>query len=86
MGNNRKFKTVIVSLIKAYRFAISLLLGNCCRFEPSCSVYAIEAIQVHGCLTGIRLALGRLLRCHPWHAGGEDPVPLKTNSSIIEVK
>lgn len=68
-------KTGLIALIKAYRFAISLLLGHCCRFEPTCSTYAMEAIERHGSLRGCRLALGRLLRCHPWRPGGLDPVP-----------
>lgn len=62
-------------MIRGYRFAFSLLLGHCCRFEPSCSCYAIEAIEIYGCLKGCHLAFWRLLRCHPWHPGGIDPVP-----------
>ncbi len=69
------FQACLISLIRCYRFAISLLLGHCCRFEPSCSAYAIEAIKSRGCLKGCYLAVRRVLRCHPWHPGGCDPVP-----------
>lgn len=58
-----------------YRWFIRPVLGNHCRFYPSCSQYALEAIDKHGCAKGSWLALRRLLRCHPWHAGGVDPVP-----------
>jgi putative membrane protein insertion efficiency factor len=61
--------------IRAYRVAVSPLLGPCCRFDPPCSVYCIEAIQAHGCLRGLWLGLRRLCRCHPMHPGGLDPVP-----------
>jgi putative membrane protein insertion efficiency factor len=62
-------------LIRAYQLALSPLLGPRCRFYPSCSQYALEAVRAHGSLHGSWLALRRLLRCHPWHAGGYDPVP-----------
>lgn len=65
----------LIANIRVYRFAISALLGPCCRFEPSCSAYAMEAIQKHGCVKGGCLGLRRILRCHPWHPGGIDPVP-----------
>ena len=68
----RKF---LVYLIRAYRYLVSPLLGNNCRFYPSCSCYAEDAVARHGVLRGGWLALRRLLRCHPWHAGGCDPVP-----------
>lgn len=61
--------------IRAYRYAISPLMASHCRHYPTCSAYAIEAIEVHGSLQGLYLALKRLLRCHPWAAGGYDPVP-----------
>ncbi len=64
-----------VALIRLYRYAISPLLGRSCRFEPSCSEYAIEALQRHGLVGGIWLAMRRVARCHPWHPGGYDPVP-----------
>jgi uncharacterized protein len=62
-------------LLRAYRYAISPLLGPACRFYPSCSEYAQEAIGRYGVLRGSWLAIRRLLRCHPWHCGGHDPVP-----------
>lgn len=68
-------KAALIAVIRVYRFAISSLLGHCCRFEPSCSAYAIEAINLYGCIKGCYLALRRVLRCHPWHQGGFDPVP-----------
>ncbi|WP_123399449.1 membrane protein insertion efficiency factor YidD [Inmirania thermothiophila] len=61
--------------LRAYRYAVSPLLGPRCRFEPSCSAYAIEALERHGPARGAWLALRRLLRCHPFHPGGYDPVP-----------
>lgn len=65
----------LIVLIKFYRYAISPLLGPACRFHPSCSEYAIEALQRHGFVAGIWLATRRVARCHPWHPGGFDPVP-----------
>ena len=66
---------LVISLIKGYQYLISPWLGRHCRFHPSCSEYSRQAIEMHGLYTGIRLTLFRLLRCHPWHAGGVDPVP-----------
>jgi putative membrane protein insertion efficiency factor len=68
-------RTLLISLIRAYQYLISPLLGHHCRFEPSCSRYAAEAIRTHGALRGVWLGLRRLSRCHPWHPGGFDPVP-----------
>lgn len=68
-------KTVLLALLRGYRLAISPLLGSRCRFFPSCSEYAIESLGRYGALKGSWLALRRVLRCHPWHAGGYDPVP-----------
>lgn len=62
-------------LIRIYRLGISPMLGPTCRFYPSCSCYAEEAIERHGALRGSYLTARRLLRCHPWHPGGYDPVP-----------
>lgn len=61
--------------IRFYRYAISPLMAPHCRFHPSCSCYAEEALRRHGALAGLWLAGRRLLRCHPWAAGGLDPVP-----------
>lgn len=66
---------VLVALIQAYRYALSPMLGRHCRFYPSCSEYAVEALQRHGALRGGWLAARSLARCHPWHPGGFDPVP-----------
>jgi uncharacterized protein len=64
-----------VLLIRIYQYTVSPLLGPRCRFYPSCSQYALEAVQQHGALKGAWLALVRLLRCQPFHPGGFDPVP-----------
>ena len=66
---------VLVALLRAYRFAISPLYGEVCRYYPSCSAYALEAVTAHGSLRGSWLAVRRIARCHPWAAGGLDPVP-----------
>jgi uncharacterized protein len=63
-------------LLTGYRKFVSPLLAPRCRFYPSCSAYALEAVQVHGALRGSWLAARRLSRCHPFHAGGLDPVPV----------
>jgi putative membrane protein insertion efficiency factor len=68
-------ENLLILLITAYRFTISPLLGPACRFEPSCSCFASEAISRHGPLRGGWLAVRRVLRCHPLHPGGLDPVP-----------
>jgi putative membrane protein insertion efficiency factor len=68
-------REVVILLIGAYRVAISPFLGPACRFEPSCSCFAIEAVSKHGALRGSWLAMRRVLRCHPLHPGGLDPVP-----------
>ncbi|MCW2753838.1 MAG: yidD [Marmoricola sp.] len=70
---------VLIGLLKAYRFAISPLYGQVCRYHPTCSAYALEAVTVHGSIKGTWLAVRRVGRCHPWAAGGYDPVPAKTS-------
>ena len=73
--------------IQFYRYAISPLMANHCRFYPSCSFYALEALEIHGLLRGSWLTVRRLGRCHPWNAGGFDPVPdapSPRSSSIAE--
>lgn len=66
---------LLVGLIAFYRYVFSPLLGPTCRFHPSCSCYAQEAVTKHGALRGLWLSLARIARCHPWHPGGYDPVP-----------
>jgi len=68
-------------LIRSYQLLISPLLGTNCRYLPSCSDYASEAIAVHGALRGTWLAAGRLLRCNPWGGSGYDPVPPHRHSA-----
>ncbi|MDR2128743.1 MAG: membrane protein insertion efficiency factor YidD [Burkholderiaceae bacterium] len=68
-------RRLLIALVKAYRLLLSPWLGGACRFEPTCSAYAIEALQRHGAAWGSYLAARRLLRCHPGCAGGCDPVP-----------
>jgi len=72
---NKCFQTVFIGLIKAYQYTLSPLLGPACRFYPSCSEYAYQAIVRHGPVKGLLLAVKRILRCHPFHPGGVDPVP-----------
>ncbi len=67
----------LVALIQLYRWTISPLFASHCRFYPSCSAYALEAIRVHGALRGGGMAAARIARCHPWHEGGVDYVPEK---------
>lgn len=66
---------VLLALLAAYRYLLSPMLGRNCRFFPSCSEYATDALERHGALRGSWLALRRVARCHPWHPGGYDPVP-----------
>ncbi len=65
----------MIGLVKLYRLLLSPWLGSSCRFEPSCSVYAIGALETHGAARGGCLVARRLMRCHPWCDGGHDPVP-----------
>lgn len=66
---------LLVWLVKGYQYLLSPLLGSNCRFSPSCSHYACQALHKYGAVHGGWLAIRRLLRCHPWHAGGHDPLP-----------
>ena len=75
-------RELLILPIKLYQWAISPLIGPHCRFYPSCSQYAAEAILKHGVLRGSWLAIARLARCHPWHPGGVDLVPQRTSRSV----
>jgi putative membrane protein insertion efficiency factor len=68
-------RRLLAAPIRAYRFFFSPWLGSACRFEPTCSRYALEALDTHGACAGTYLAAKRVLRCHPWCHGGFDPVP-----------
>jgi putative membrane protein insertion efficiency factor len=68
-------RTILVLFVRAYQVSLSPMLPASCRYYPSCSTYAIEALQKHGALRGSWLAARRIARCHPFHAGGYDPVP-----------
>ncbi len=74
-------KYVLIALLRVYRTFISPLYGQVCRYHPSCSAYALEAVTVHGSVRGSWLAVRRLARCHPWAAGGFDPVPAAAERS-----
>jgi putative membrane protein insertion efficiency factor len=66
---------LLAGAVRAYQLTLRGVIGAQCRFEPSCSHYAIEALHLHGALRGSGLAARRVLRCNPWHPGGYDPVP-----------
>lgn len=72
---SRAPRLLAIGLIRCYQWTISPFLGPCCRFQPSCSHYALEAISRFGLLRGGWLGMRRIARCHPWHPGGLDPVP-----------
>ena len=82
-------KSLLIVLVKAYRLLLSPWLGSACRFEPTCSAYALSALQQHGAAAGSYLTLKRLVRCHPWCAGGHDPVPAQPPrffSSLVDAR
>lgn len=68
-------RTLAIAAIRGYRTLLSPWLGMHCRFHPTCSAYAIEALETHGVVKGLALAAARIARCHPLHRGGHDPVP-----------
>ena len=66
---------LLMGLVRGYRLLLSPWLGSGCRFEPTCSMYSLQALEKHGAGWGSYLTLARLVRCHPWCAGGHDPIP-----------
>ena len=76
-------RALLVGVVKGYRLLLSPWLGSACRFEPTCSLYAIGALERHGALAGSYLTLRRLARCHPWCEGGCDPVPTRDRKSVV---
>jgi len=66
---------ILIYIVKAYQLVLSPFFGQQCRFYPTCSQYAVEALQKHGAITGSYYTVHRLLRCHPWCDGGHDPIP-----------
>jgi hypothetical protein len=70
-------QALLLGVVRAYRLLLSPWLGSGCRFEPTCSVYALGALERHGAAAGSYLVLSRLVRCQPWCAGGHDPVPVE---------
>lgn len=79
-GSPGPVATLLIFLVRAYRRFLSPLLGQQCRFQPSCSAYGLEALQVHGAARGTWLTARRIARCHPFNPGGYDPVPPKKTS------
>jgi len=71
----KAMRKILLLIIRGYQIVLSPLMGQDCRFYPTCSCYAHTAIERHGALKGVYLAVRRILRCHPWHPGGMDPVP-----------
>jgi putative membrane protein insertion efficiency factor len=74
-------RQLLIWVLRGYRFAVSPLYGQVCRYHPTCSAYALEAVTEHGALRGTWLAARRVLRCHPWALGGYDPVPPTRNAT-----
>ncbi|WP_310625335.1 membrane protein insertion efficiency factor YidD [Limnohabitans sp.] len=68
-------QSLLMTLVQGYRLLLSPWLGSTCRFEPTCSAYSLDVLKLHGAARGTYLTLHRLARCHPWCAGGHDPVP-----------
>ncbi|MEW8506703.1 MAG: membrane protein insertion efficiency factor YidD [Candidatus Thiodiazotropha sp.] len=68
-------RRIVIFLVRLYQTILSPFIGQHCRFYPSCSAYALEALEKHGVMAGLWLSIKRVSRCHPWHEGGVDPVP-----------
>lgn len=73
--NTPTMRNVLIALIKLYQLVLSPIMGNACRFQPTCSAYGVEALQKHGSIKGSYLTAKRICRCHPLCKGGFDPVP-----------
>jgi putative membrane protein insertion efficiency factor len=82
---NRIAKNVLLTLLRGYKWALSPMLPPACRYVPTCSEYAIEAVECYGALRGTAMAIWRLLRCHPFASGGFDPVPLRISNRVQAV-
>jgi uncharacterized protein len=80
---NRALTQVLMWPIRGYRLLLSPWLGSACRFNPTCSAYALQALEEHGAGQGSYLAARRILRCHPWCAGGHDPVPTAQVADLV---
>jgi putative membrane protein insertion efficiency factor len=76
----RVIARLLIALVRAYQLTISPLIGPVCRFEPSCSRYAVACLKTHGAWRGLLLSVVRLAKCHPFHPGGHDPPPLPSAS------
>ncbi len=72
---------ILIGAVRTYQYTVAPLLGGPCRFEPSCSCYAVTALRLHGAARGSAMAAWRVLRCNPWSAGGDDPVPCSAHST-----
>ncbi|MBV8666264.1 MAG: membrane protein insertion efficiency factor YidD [Burkholderiaceae bacterium] len=77
-------KSLLVGLVRLYQWGISPMMGPTCRFYPTCSNYAVEALHTHGALKGFWLALVRVSKCHPWNGGGFDPVPPVASTDLSQ--
>jgi len=77
---------IVICVIKAYQYIFSPMRGGCCRFTPTCSDYAIQALTIHGIWYGCGLTCCRLLKCHPWHEGGIDFVPDKKITETFQTQ
>lgn len=76
-------RRLLMGVVKGYRLLLSPWLGSSCRFTPTCSAYALEALERHGAAAGSYLTAARIARCHPWCAGGHDPVPEKISTPTL---
>ena len=76
---------LLIRIINTYQSSLSLLIGNQCRFYPTCSQYTKEAIEIHGSLRGFALGIRRICNCHPFHEGGHDPVPESSDLRVNEL-